>query len=388
MRLSDGAADLVRLLRAAGPLTRAEIGVRTGWARATVNSRLDEVLEHGLVAEAGSENGARGRPAARFEFRSDAGTLLIADVGASAARLAQCDLGGRILAQSQVPLVIGAGPEPVLDAVTEALDALPSRAAAARPWAAAISLPGPVEQPNGRIVSPPIMTGWDGLEVPAVLGPRLGVPLLVENDANAMAWGEHTVSGYADLVLVKVGTGVGAGIVANGSILRGARGAAGDLGHTYAPADEADVPLCRCGKAGCVEAYAGGWAIARDLTTEGLQVDSVGDVTALLTAGEPRAIARVRAAGRVLGASLAQTVSLLNPSEIVVAGQLAVAGEHLLSGIREHVAARSLPLATRSLAIRTSERPNEVGVTGLADQAIRWALEPERLGEVLERAGS
>lgn len=385
MPLSGGTAELLRLLRSSGPLTRAEIGHRSGWARATVNGRLEEALGRDLIKWAGSENGARGRPAARFEFRPDVGTVLVADVGASAARLAHCDLDGRILSQSEVDLAIGDGPGPVLDTVTEALEDLPSRATAARPWVAAISLPGPVEQPSGRIVSPPIMTGWDGLEVPNVLGPRLGVPVLVENDANAMAWGESTQGGCADLVLVKVGTGVGAGIVVNGTIVRGARGAAGDLGHTYARAAGDDVPLCRCGKTGCVEAYAGGWAIARDLVADGLMVESVTDVTGLVVAGNARAVARVRAAGRILGAALAQTVSLLNPSEIIVAGQLAEAGEHLLSGIREHVAARSLPLATKALTIRVSDRPNEVGVTGLADQAVSWAFGPGLLGDVLDR---
>lgn len=388
MQLSEGAAELLRVLRGSGPLTRAEIGSTTGWARTTVNTRLDEALDRALLSRVDAGNGARGRPAARFAFRPEAGSLLIADVGASAARLAQCDLSGRIHAQTEIPIDIGDGPDIVLDAVTEALTGLPSRRTAARPWAAAISLPGPVEQPNGRIVSPPIMTGWDGVEVPAILGPRLSLPILVENDANAMAWGESTQAGVCDLVLIKVGTGVGAGIVTNGTIVRGARGAAGDLGHTYAHADGDAPPLCRCGKSGCVEAYAGGWAMARDLAADGSDVTDLADVIRLLQAGDPRAIACARTAGRILGASLAQTVSLLNPSDIVVGGQLAVAGEHLLSGIREHVAARSLPLATRSLSIRTSTRPIEMGVIGLADQTLRWALEPERLDMVLERVSS
>jgi len=386
--LSDGAAQLLRRLRGGGAVTRAGVGGETGWARATVNARLDELLDAGLVAEAGLRSGSRGRPASRFAFNAARGGLLIADVGASAARLAHCDLGGGVRSQATVELDVRDGPDAVLGRVTEGLAALPSRDDLPV-WAMGISLPGPVEHLTGRIVSPPMMTGWDGVTVPDLLEPTLGVPVLVENDVNAMAWGEHVLTGVPrdDLLLVKVGTGVGAGIVTHGEILRGARGSAGDLGHTHAAQDVTDrePPLCRCGKVGCVEAYAGGWALARDLCADGLAVSGVREVVALLQAGDPRAVRRVREAGRVLGIGLAGAVSLLNPSEIVVSGYLAAAGEHLLGGVRERVAAFSLPLATADLRIRVSARPHDVGVVGMADLVARWALDPARVNDVLER---
>ena len=169
------------------------------------------------------------------------------------------------------------------------------------------------------------------------------------------------------MLFVKVGTGVGAGIVANGALVRGADGAAGDLGHTFIDvADGQPPPLCRCGNAGCVEAYAGGWAIVRDLAASGREVATVGEVLRLIQAGDAAARRRVRDAGRVLGASVASAVSLLNPAEVIIGGQLAAAGEDLLAGVREKVAARSLPLATQGLVIRTSHLGQLAGVVGLA----------------------
>lgn len=366
--LDLGAHDLLRFLRAVGGASRTEVGEATGWARATVATRLDELVEAGLVGSSPSRGGARGRPAATYAFDPGRGHLLVADVGASGARAARCDLDGRVIAHRDVPLRIGDGPDAVLAVVVEALRSLDGRGDEP-PWGVGISLPGPVEHALGRVVSPPIMTGWDGVVVPDRLGPLFGAPVLVENDANAMAWGEYRSGSPStpDLIFVKVGTGVGMGIIAQGQVLRGASGAAGDLGHTWADAPGALEQLCRCGKTGCVEASAGGWAIVRDLLADGEDVGDVDDVVELLRAGDARAIHRVRLAGRVLGAGIAQAVSLLNPSEVVVGGRLAVAGEHLLAGVREHVAARSLPLATAGLSIRTSHLPEQVGVVGLGD---------------------
>ena len=386
--LSDGAADLLRLLRVGSPLTRSEVGDTTGWARATVNSRIDELLASGLLRTVAATGGTRGRPAARFTLDPSAGRMMIADIGASGARLARCDLAGTVLAQETLRLWIGDGPDAVLGTVSEHLKELFAEDSTPV-WAAGISLPGPIESAAGRVVSPPIMTGWDGLAVPEWLEPVLGAPVLVENDSNAMAWGEYVLTSprVDDLLFVKVGTGVGAGIVANGRILRGAQGASGDLGHTRGepPSPETLLPLCRCGKLGCVEAYAGGWAIARDLTADGEQAQNLHDVLGLLRHGNAHAVRRVRDAGRVLGAALAHAVSLLNPSEIVVGGQLAAAGEHLLAGIREHVAARALPLATRDLRIRLSHMPNHAGVAGMADATASWLVQPHQLPGVLNR---
>jgi predicted NBD/HSP70 family sugar kinase len=227
-----------------------------------------------------------------------------------------------------------------------------------------------VDFAGGRVVSPPIMSGWDGFDIRGWFGRRFSCPVLVENDVNAMAWGEQRVAHpeTTDLLMLKIGTGVGAGLVSGNRIFRGADGAAGDIGHLHAataPRDEPE-PLCRCGRYGCVEAYAGGWALVRDLQAAGAQVQQVDDVVRLLASGDLRAVTLARRAARVIGEAIAQAVSLMNPQVIVLTGQLSVAEEQLLAGIREVVYQRSLPLATRRLQILRSRLDKRAGLIGLA----------------------
>jgi predicted NBD/HSP70 family sugar kinase len=369
--LDGGSAELLAVVRAAGPLTRAEISERTGWARMTVNARLDRLLDAGLLEDDGQTAAGRGRPAARFRFNPQAGLLLLADIGASGMRLALCDLDGVVRRRVDVEIDIAAGPEVVLGEVERRFDELlADEGGNTSTWGVGVSLPGPVEFATGTVVQPPIMTGWNGTSVPQRLGARFGGTVVVENDVNAMALGEHRVSypGVRDLLFLKAGTGIGAGIIANGTLLRGAQGAAGDIGHLWADTEDPTPrrPRCRCGKEGCVEAYASGWALMRDLAASGQPVTSVDEAMERVAFGDSLATSLVRDAGRVIGAGLAHAVSLLNPSVVVIGGQLADADEHLLSGIRERVYARSLPLATRDLQIKRSRLDGDAGVTGLA----------------------
>jgi len=369
--LDPGSAALLALLRRRGPLTRAEMTAGTGWARVTVTSRLERLLDSGLLVADEPVNGHRGRPAVRYRLHAARAVLLVADVGASGMRLARVDLDGRVEATAGVRAEIGDGPERVLEVAREGLVALAADGEGRPVWGLAMSLPGPVDFAAGRVVTPPIMTGWDGVPVRDILSTWFDCPVLVENDANAMAVGEQAAGhpSASDLLVVKVGTGLGCGIISGGHVMRGGAGAAGDIGHTWADVGQSrDLPPdCRCGKRGCVEAYVGGWAIARDVSAGlGREVDVDGLVD-LLRAGDATTVRLVRDAGRVLGASLATAVSLLNPSAVVLGGQVAVAaGDHLLAGLRERIYTRALPLATRHLDISVSTLWPDSGVHGLA----------------------
>jgi predicted NBD/HSP70 family sugar kinase len=224
-----------------------------------------------------------------------------------------------------------------------------------------------VEFKAGRVVNPPIMTGWDRFDITGWFSPRYGVPVVVENDANARAVAEARLSQSDNLICLKLGTGIGSGLYFNGQIVRGNEGGAGDIGHTRAVAgDESSLLPCRCGNVGCVEAYAGGWALRRDLEALGIDAAGTGDIVRLVKQGNIEAGRLVRQAGRVLGDAVADLVSILNPAQIVISGQLAECDEMLLSGIRERVYQRTSPLATRNLRLHTSDLGEFVGVTGLA----------------------
>ncbi|QGQ19951.1 ROK family protein [Cellulomonas sp. JZ18] len=375
---SPGVGDLLQLLRDGRPRTRSDLAAVTGQARSTVAARVDALLATGLVAPAGASSSTGGRPPATFAFNPAAEVVLAVDLGATHARLAVTDLAGTVLAEHGEAIAIADGPDAVLHHVADLGRRLLQEAD--RPGsdlaAVGVGLPGPVEHATGRPINPPIMPGWDDADVPGVLGGLLDAPVLVDNDVNIMAVGEHSTcwSGVADLLFVKVATGIGAGIITDGRIRRGAQGAAGDLGHIAVPGGS-DRP-CRCGNTGCLEAVASGQALAADLAARGLPTATSGDVVGLVRAGDLAASAALREAGRSIGAVLAATVSMLNPSVIVIGGRVAEAGEHLLAGIREVVYARSLPLATQHLRIVASRTGERAGVLGASAMAAEHVLSP------------
>jgi predicted NBD/HSP70 family sugar kinase len=369
-----GAGEMFQLLRDGRPRTRAELATVTGQARSTIAARIDSLLALGLVTPSGEASSTGGRPPSTFAFNPAARIVLAVDLGATHARLAVTDLASRVLVEHEEPLAIADGPARVLARVAELGTELVDKAGASHRDLAGVGLPGPVDHATGRPMNPPIMPGWDGADVPGTLRRALDTTVLVDNDVNIMALGEHRTAWReaTDLVFVKVATGIGAGIIMDGNLRRGAQGAAGDLGHIRVPG-AGDVP-CRCGNVGCLEAVASGQAVANALRAAGAPVTSSADVVALVRAGDLDASHAVRQAGRDIGAVLAATVSLLNPSVVVVGGILADAGEHLLAGIREVVYQRSLPLATQHLRIATAHTGAEAGVLGASAMAVDAVL--------------
>jgi predicted NBD/HSP70 family sugar kinase len=386
-RNTFGAGRLLELVRSGTAHTRVELARESGLARATVNDRLDLLLEAGLLAPNGAAASTGGRRAASFAFNHGSGIVYVADLGASAAGLAICDLGASVLVHERHPIDIAAGPEANLTLVRERLPALLEEAGrtTADVVAVTVGVPGPVQASPPRVVSPPIMSGWDGVVVPDALALDLPAPVLVAKDTNLIALGEHR-SRFADeehILAVKVGTGVGSGVICARALHRGAEGAAGDIGHIPVPGVEEQ---CVCGKTGCVEAKASGWALARDLRALGHDdVHSSRDVVAMIRARDPDAMRLVNDGARLLGMAIADAVNVLNPSTVVLGGDIAIAHEHLLAHVREVVYTRSLALATRSLDIVLSTLGNRAGILGGAHLAIEHRLEPDALDHELER---
>jgi predicted NBD/HSP70 family sugar kinase len=381
-----GAGELFQLLRDGVPRTRADLAASTGQARSTITTRVDQLLAAGLIAPAGEASSTGGRPPTTFAFRPDARLVLAVDLGATHARLAVTDLASTVLAAAAAPLAIAAGPEVVLDWVVEhGRELLASTGRPLRDLASVgVGLPGPVEHSTGRPINPPIMPAWDDVDVRGLLAARLGAEVLVDNDVNLMALGEHRTAwpDVDDMLFVKVATGIGSGIISDGRLRRGAQGAAGDIGHIAVPG-AADVP-CRCGNLGCLEAVASGRALAETLTAAGLPAANGADVVALVRSGDLAAGRAVRQAGREIGSVLAACVSLLNPSLVVIGGVVAEAGEHLIAGIREVVYQRSLPLATQHLRIVTSQARSQVGILGASAMAVDHVLSPGAIDALLE----
>jgi predicted NBD/HSP70 family sugar kinase len=382
---------MLQLIREGDGATRADLAALTGLARSTIAQRLEQLQAQDLLRKAGESESTGGRPPMLFAFNEDAGLVLSADLGATHSRLAVTNLGGRVLAEESGEIEIAAGPERVLDWVDERFHALLRETGRSDDdvHGIGIGVPGPVEHATGRPRNPPIMPGWDGYAIPERFTDRYSVPVLVDNDVNIMALGEHWThwSRVDHLLFIKVGTGIGCGVVVDGQIHRGADGAAGDIGHIrVAVGGEADEVTCTCGNVDCLEAHAGGGAMAARLRAHGLDAAHSRAVVELARSGEAAAVQLVRESGRLIGEVLAALVNLHNPSVIVIGGDVSRAHEQLLAGIREVVYQRSLPLATRHLRIVRSQLEDRAGVIGAAVMVIEHVLSPATVDAAIAAA--
>lgn len=377
---TSGSGALFQLLRDGRARTRSELAALTSLARSTVSTRVDALLTSGLLAPVGEAASTGGRPPARFALHAAARVVVAVDLGATHASIAITDLAGQVLAERTVPLDIADGPQVVLDEVTSLASELLVSVGRARDEVAGIGIgvPGPVEHLTGRPANPPIMPGWHDFDIPAYVARTFDTTVLVDNDVNLMALGEYVTrwSDHKHLLFVKVATGIGAGIIADGGLDRGAKGTAGDLGHVQVPTGRVQI-VCRCGNNGCLEAIAAGPAVAAGLRESGVDADGSQGVVDAVMRGDVDAVQAIRQAGRDIGGVLATCVNLLNPSVIVIGGKLAEAGEYLLAGVREVVYQRSLPLATNDLRIVNTTTGTRAGVLGASAMVIDAVLSPE-----------
>lgn len=379
------ASDILSLIASGAANSRAALLAASGMSRVTVTQRLNVLLGVGIVEETLRTLPSGGRPTRVLGIRGSAGYMLVADIGETHIHLAAMNLVPDILAQSTIAFSIAEGPVATLQRMTEEFDKLAAGVGQGFLVAVSLSMPTPVDFKRGRVVGPSVLYGWDDFDIVSWLGRHYKAPIYVENDVNLMTIYEHrhNFPRVDDMIFIKAGTGIGSGIIAGGKIFRGAQGAAGDIGHIQF--NSPDAPLCRCGKLGCVEARAGGWAIARDLAEKGLQAETARDVIALVEMQKPEAIMLLRRAGQTIGEVASDVVSILNPSLIVVGGMLARGGDFLLSGIRELVYQRCLPLATGELKIMLAEPKTDSALIGAAHLVLDDVFSPGKVEDFLAR---
>jgi predicted NBD/HSP70 family sugar kinase/biotin operon repressor len=376
---NDIQARLLGTLRDHGPLSRAQLGDRLGVSRTTIGAEVARLSELGLAAETGQAASRGGRRSTLVDLAEQ---LRFAGISIGATGLSVAVTDGRltVLAKRSQECDVRSGPEAVLATGIELTRKLLAGLGVDRLSGVGVGVPGPVNFHRGISVSPPIMPGWDGYPVRDAVSRELGCAALLDNDVNVMALGEQH-AGVArkveDFLFVKIGTGIGCGIVVDGRLYRGVDGCAGDIGHIRVAEFG---PACACGNTGCLEAFFGGAALARDalaaarsgrspaladlLERHGaLTAEHVG---AALAEGDQHANRMIRDGGRRVGEVLASLVSFFNPGLIVIGGRVAGLGHQLLAEIRGVVYQRSLPLATGNLPIVLSELGDDAGVVGAA----------------------
>ncbi|MEU6105553.1 ROK family transcriptional regulator [Streptomyces flaveolus] len=389
------AGALLELIRSGRANTRADLQHATGLSRSTVGQRLDLLNRAGWLRHA-SGTSTGGRPSHRIAFDPTHASVIAFDLETRHARAAVLDLAGTILAEHTGPMDIDEGPEHVLDRLAEWFPDLIAAAGvpASHVVGIGLSVPGPVDWETGRVIEPPIMPGWDRYPIRERLqkafAARTGldpesaaVPVLVDNDANLMALAEHQANhrDCSSFVLLKVSTGIGAGVVIGDTLYRGIDGGAGDIGHIRLH-DRPDA-LCMCGSHGCLAAVASGRAIAGELAALGLDTASGRDVRRLLNEGQPDAVRLAREAGRRVGEVLVTVVTLLNPGVLMIAGELS--GVPFLTGVRELVYQRAMPRATANLQVVTSRLGDHAGLIGAAAMVVEHLYSPACADARLDR---
>ncbi|GGI77318.1 ROK family protein [Pseudarthrobacter scleromae] len=357
---------IVNLVRTGEATTRPEIGKVTGLGRGVVSQRVDQAIQFGFLGEGEFGASSGGRAPRTLRFRSEQGRIIICALGAAHIRVGVAALDGDILEHTHRTWDITQGPEKTIDAVMALVDEVLKKDSDVPVWAVVVGLPGPVDFASGQPVSPPIMPGWNGFDIRTPFEERFNAPVWVDNDVNLLALGERARrrESLADLIYCKIGSGIGAGLLSQGRIHRGANGAAGDIGHVRVLDSQAQ---CRCGKIGCLEAVASGWALVRDVEQairEGATSSMAAlvekgaltfeDITLAAQAGDPLAISLIQRSARVAGETIAALVNMFNPGVIVVGGAMGSAGEVFLAEVRQRVYELSLPLATRDLTITPS----------------------------------
>jgi glucokinase-like ROK family protein len=379
--------DLIRFTP--GGISRAELAQRLDLSRAAMTAIVNDLLDSDIIRETEARGGQSGRPPIILEINAARGHVIGIDMGASHLSIILTDFSARVIDEIEVPFRVADGPNPCISQLNTLMEDLLTKNQLSFTNISALGLgvPGPIASESGTVYAPPIMPGWGGYPIQANLEAKWGFPISLNNDAELGALGEWAYGvgrGENHLAYIKVGSGIGSGLLLNGQIYRGATGSAGEIGHLTI---EENGPLCDCGNSGCLEALAGGKAIARQ-AREAIQkgqrtlLSSMGPVEAL-TARDVASAARrgdlvsqkiIANAGRYLGIAIAGLVNLFNPRTVVVGGGVAQIGDLLLQPIRDTVTQRSLQASARTVKINTAVLRRHSSGMGAIVQALSIAL--------------
>ncbi len=303
------------------------------------------------------------------------------DVGGTATKAGAVTRSGEVRGRIEAPTVATAGTKGVIAAVEELLQR--EDALGVEVCAVGIGAAGFVHAESGSVTFSPNLV-YDDSRLRDALHARVGLPITVENDANAAAWGERafgSARGSDHVAVVTIGTGVGSGLIVDGRLLRGSSGAGGEFGHTVI---DPTGPPCSCGLRGCVEQFASGMGIER-MAREAVTRDPDSRILAL-AGGSPESIEAVHVAqaaehdetarsvlntaGRMLGIALSNLVNVFDPELIVLSGSVLGAGEPYLGAARDELYRMTTAQRRRPMRLDVSSLGNDGGIVGAGALAL------------------
>jgi len=357
-------------IRHQSPISRARIAELAGLTKATVSSLVNELIGSRLVQEIGAGASSGGRKPMMLLFNGTAGYSIGVDLGVDYILVVLTDLSGRIVferrhahANTSVERVIDA----LKAAIREAADQAPASAYGI--IGIGIGIPG-ISDGQGRVLFAPNL-GWENVPLGPAIEEAFGVPVVIDNEANAGAVGElqfGTGQAADNLVYLSIGSGIGTGIVLNKELYRGSSGFSGEFGHTSI---ELEGKPCRCGNRGCWELYASESALLEEarkqLEDRGLDV---GRLIRLAEQGDEAAIRLFERWGFYLGIGIVNIMNGINPGLIVIGGKLAEAEQWLKAPLLAAVERRSMPYPRAGMGLKFSGLGARSTVLGACSFAI------------------
>lgn len=378
---------VLRLLWEAQPLSAAELARRTGMSRSTMSGIVQELERVGLVATIGPRPAHTGRRAVPLELAPDALAAIGVELGARHVAALVCDLAGRTLGFHEASFSVRRDPAGALATVNDLLAAALADARVPRRklLGIGVAVPSPLQPDRPGHLLPLIFPAWREVDLGAVLSRRHKLPVAIDNDANLGALAERWWGVRTDhLAYVKVGAGVGCGLVIDGRLHRGASGTAGELGHT--PIDPAG-PECVCGNRGCVTTYVGAEELlARARAANGEAPPTLAALIAQARSGDPVSCGLLAEAGTQLGVVVAGLINLNDPGVVVLGGELSAAGELVLEPMRAEIERRVLPLTFQRTRVVATQLGRRGLALGAATMVLRRALEQDALVDAAARA--
>lgn len=363
---------LLDLIRATGGMSRQQLLASTGMSRATLYERLETLLRRNLIYEAESMEATGGRRSRKIRFEDRGRVVLAIALGQTHATVAVSDINGRQLRSRTVQHRINAPAPAVLQPLIRIGTELLAMGTGEILVGTGVSVPAPVDAGTGHVVHPTTIPEWEPDAVVTSVSSQWQVPIVVENDARAGALGECTTDNETT-VYVKVATGIGCGIVVDGTILRGAHGAAGDIGHIHVASDG---PLCRCGRRGCLATFSSGSSLIDRLNSQGMT--SLDEIARAAEQGQPDVEAQLLSAADVLGGALAATVTTVNPNRLVLGGKIGTI-PYFAERVRSRVLKDVVERIAEGLVVVAGATGDHAAVDGLTRLVMRKVFAPDAI---------
>jgi glucokinase-like ROK family protein len=372
---------VLQTIRAYSPISRIELTELTSLTPTTITSLVDEFIKRGLVKEVGNVKGEIGRSRTLLSINNGAYYVLGIDLARTSISCGVVDLVGNLLFTKRVtsdltqnfPITLNTLKETIYSLLEELDPQIKEKIIAI-----GVGSPGPLSPSRGVIISPPNFTGWRDIPLKEIIEEEFKIPTFIENDAKACALGEKWFGCCKDIdnfVYFAVGTGVGAGIIINGEIYRGAGELAGELGHTTV---DVNGPQCSCGNYGCLELYTSVGSLIKRIKEKSpslLKEDPLETLSIFYRTareGDIKAVEILNDYCFWLGVGVVNAINIFSPQAVVLGREALISGSDLIiPRVEKIVRERSFSIASQQTKILPSSIGQNTGIIGAATIALQ-----------------